>query len=224
MKKFNFWKYCPILFSLLVLNGCLSGSRPDVKLSPKIDDRVRQISPLHNTVGIYIDPALRNYVQKEKLTHYNIGIHYYTFPIGQSLAPKIEEMSKLVFRKVIVLDNLQGNKEPLDGIITFSMKSSEIELQVDESVWRAIGRHKLSIITSFLDPNMNKLWKSDVAVEGKGIDFVSSRVEYEWWVTAGPKFAPAVDDAIEMITYALAQKLTTSKEIIDYLSKGDTSN
>ena len=224
MKKINFGKYCPILFSLLVLNGCLSGSRSDVKLSPKIDERVRQISPLHNTVGIYIDPALRNYVQKEKLTHYNIGIHNYTFPIGQSLAPKIEEMSKLVFRKVIVLDNLQGNKEPLDGIITFSMKSSEIELQVDESVWRAIGRHKLSIITSFLDPNMNKLWESDVAVEGKGIDFVSSRVEYEWWVTAGPKFAPAVDDAIEMITYALAQKLTTSKEIIDYLSKGDTLN
>ena len=129
MKKINFWKYCPILFTFLVLNGCLSGSRPDVKLSPKIDERVHQLSPLYNTVGIYIDPALRNYVQKEKLTHYNIGIHNYTFPIGQSLAPKIEEMSKLIFNKVIVLDNLQGNKEPLDGIVTFSMKSSEIELQ-----------------------------------------------------------------------------------------------
>ena len=224
MKEVNFLKYCPILFTFLVLNGCLSGSRPDVKLSPKIDDRVHQLSPLHNTVGIYIDPALRSYVQKEQLIHYNIGIHNYTFPIGQSLAPKIEDMSKLVFNKVIVLDNLQGNIEPLDGIVTFSMKSSEIELQIEESVWRAIGRHKLSVITTFLDTNTNKIWESDVAVEGKGIDFVSSRVEYEWWVTAGPKFAPAVDDAIEKITYALAQKLTTSKEIIDYLHKRDNQN
>ena len=74
------------------------------------------------------------------------------------------------------------------------------------SVWRAIGRHNLSITASFLDPKLNTVWNSEIAVEGKGLDFITSRVEHEWWITTGPKFGPAVDDAVQKLTYELAQK------------------
>ncbi|MFN3533256.1 MAG: hypothetical protein ACK41Q_12225 [Candidatus Brocadia sp.] len=142
----------------------------------------------------------------------------FVFPIGEPLSSKIEEMSRIVFKKVIVIDNLQ-NKEALDGILAVSLKNSDIEIYVETSVWRAIGRHKLSITASFLDPELNKIWESEIAVEGKGLDFITSKVEQEWWITAGPKFGPAVDDAIQKLTYELAQKIITSKEISDYIRK-----
>ena len=52
-----------------------------------------------------------------------------------------------------------------------------------------------------------------MAVEGKGLDFVTSKVEHEWWMTTGPKFGPAVDDAVQKLIYELAQKIISSKEI-----------
>ncbi|HHT9129811.1 MAG TPA: hypothetical protein ACFYEC_02975 [Candidatus Brocadiaceae bacterium] len=209
------------MLSFLILAGCLSGKRPPVSLYPELDKRLYQITPLPVTVGIYIAPDLRNHVQKEYLQHYNVGVHNFVFPIGESLSSKIEEMSKTVFSKVVLIDSIQDktylSREPLDGILAVSLKNSEIELYIEESVWRAIGHHKLSIMASFSDPKLNKIWESEIAVEGKGFDFISSRVQYEWWVTSGPNFAPAVNDAIEKVIYELAQKLTTSKEISDYI-------
>ncbi len=210
-----------VLLSFLILAGCLSGKRPPVSLSQELDKRLYQITPLPITVGIYVEPDLRNYVQAEHFIHYNIGVHNFVFPIGESLSSKIDEMSKAVFNKAVLIDSMQDqtylSREPLDGILAVGLKNSEIELYIEESVWRAIGRHKLSIMASFSDPKLNKIWESEISVEGKGFDFISSRVQYEWWVTSGPNFAPAVNDAIEKITYELAQKLTTAKEILDYI-------
>jgi len=216
------YKYWFILLTLLISIGCLSGTRPHVRLSPKLDKQLYLITPLPLTVGIYIEPTLRNYVQEVPLKQDEAGTPYYVFPnfvfpIGETLSPKIEEMSRILFKKVILIDSLQNkeflNKEALDGILAISLKNSEIELHMEVSVWRAIGRHNLSITASFLDPKLNTVWNSEVAVEGKGLDFVTSRVEQEWWITTGPKFGPAVDDAIEKLTYELAQKIIASKEI-----------
>ena len=216
------YKYWLILLPLLISIGCLSGTRPHVRLSPKLDKRLYQITPLPLDVGIYIEPTLRNYVQEVPLKQDEAGTPYYVFPnfvfpIGKTLSSKIEEMSRILFKKSIVIDSLQNkeflNKEALDGILAISLKNSEIELHMDVSVWRAIGRHNLSIAVSFLDPKLNKVWNSEVAVEGKGLDFITSRVEHEWWITTGPKFGPAVDDAVQKLTYELAQKIIASKEI-----------
>ncbi|MCF6156855.1 MAG: hypothetical protein E3K36_16825 [Candidatus Brocadia sp.] len=194
-----------------------------MRLSPKLDKRVFQIAPLPVTVGLYIEPNLRNYVQEASLKQYEAGTPSYAFPnfvfpIGEPLSSKIEEMSKIVFNQVIVIDNIQS-KEALGGILTVSLKNSDIEIYVEPSVWRAIGRHNLSVIASFLDPKLNKIWESVVTVEGKSLDVVTSKVEQEWWITSGPKFGPAVDDAIQKLTYELAQKITTAKEISDYIYK-----
>ena len=218
------YKYCFFLLLSFISIGCLSGTRPHVRLSPKLDKQLYQITPLPLTVGIYIEPILRNYVQEVPLKQDEAGTPYYVFPnfifpIGETLSSKIEEMSRIVFKKLILIDNLQNkeflNKEALDGVLAVSLKNSEIELHMDVSVWRAIGRHNLSITASFLDSKLNKIWESEFAVEGKGFDFASSNVELEWWMTTGPNFAPAIDDAIEKLTYKLAQKLVTSKEILD---------
>lgn len=228
MKSF-LYTYWFILLSFLIFAGCLSGKRPGVMLSPELDKRVYQVSPLPITVGLYIEPDLRSYVQKAPVREYEAGSPQFTFqdfvfPFGEPLSLKIEEMSKIVFKEVVVIDNLENkedvNRKALDGILAVKLKSSDIKLYIESSVWRAIGRHNLSVVSSFLDPRLNKVWESEVAVEGKGLDFVTSRVEYEWWVTAGPKFGPAVDDAIQKLTYELAQKITTSKEISDYIHKG----
>lgn len=222
------YKYCLVLFVFLVLTGCLSGKRPFVKLSPKLDKRLYQITPLPLTAGIYIEPELRSYIQQAPLKQYEPGTPHYVFPdfvfpIGRHLSSKIEEMSKIVFERAVLIDSLQNkeylDKQNLDGILAVSLKDSEIELRVDVSVWRAIGEHKLSLMASFLDPNLNKIWESEVAVEEKGLDFITSRVEHEWWITTGPDFSPAVEEAIREITYKLAQKLVTSDEIINYIGE-----
>lgn len=217
MKRLSY-KHIFLLFSFLVLAGCLSGKRPDVRLSPNLDKRLRQISPMPVAVGVYIDPMLRNYVQKEHLTHYNVGVHTFTFPIGESLFPKIEEMSLAVFERAMVVDRIENDQNNLDGFLTVALKKSDITLTIEESVWRAIGQHKLSITASFFGQKLNKIWESEVTVEGKGFDFISSRIEYEWWRESGPNFAPAVDDAIQKVTYELAQRLITSKEITEFAS------
>ncbi len=217
------YKFWSILLSFFLFAGCLSGKRPPVRLSPELDKRLYQITLLPVTVGLYIEPRLRDYVQEAPLQQYEAGTPTYVFPdfvfpIGKPLSLKIEEMSNIVFNKVIVIDTLQ-KKEILDGILAVRLKNSDIEIYVETSVWRAIGRHKLSVTASFLDPELNIIWESEVAVEGKGLDFITSRVEQEWWVTVGPKFGPAVDDAIQKLTYELAQKIITSKEISDYIHK-----
>lgn len=211
------YKHWFVLLFFLTSIGCLSGTRPDVRLSPKLDKRIYQITPLPLTVGIYIEPTLRSYVQEVPLKQDVAGTPYYVFPnfvfpIGETLSSKIEEMSRILFKKAILIESLQ-NKEALDGILAISLKNSEIELHMEVSVWRAIGRHNLSITASFLDSKLNKVWDSEIAVEGEGLDFITSRVEHEWWITTGPKFGPAVDDAIEKLTYELAQKIIASKEI-----------
>ncbi|TVM03175.1 MAG: hypothetical protein CV087_06600 [Candidatus Brocadia sp. WS118] len=226
--KSVYGKYGYIVLSLLALTGCLSGQRPPVMISPHMDKRVHQVTQLPINAGLYIEPHLRNYVQEAPIKQYEAGAQLYTFPnfvfpFGEPLSSKIEEMSKIIFKKVTLLDNLQstayGTNETLDGILTVGLKSSDIELYIEQSVWRAIGRHNLSLRASFLDPKLNKVWESDIAVEGKGLDVVTSRVEQEWWRTTGPRFGPAVDDSIQQVTYELAQKITTSKEISDYVHK-----
>lgn len=227
MKSISY-KYGFILLSFLVLTGCLSGQRPSVRLSPDLDKRLYQITPLPITVGLYIEPNLRNFVQEAPLRQYEAGTPRYVFPnfvfpIGKPLSSKLEETSKILFKKVLLIDNLQNNEylsnESFDGVLSVSLKDSEIELYVEESVGRAVGRHNLSVTASFLDSELIKIWESDISVEGKGLDFVTSKVEYEWWMTTGPNFAPAVDDAIQKITYALAQKIAASEEISDYVYK-----
>ena len=176
------------------------------------------MSPIAAAVGISIDPMLRNYVQKKHLTHYNVGVHTFTFPIGESLCLKITEMSQAVFEKAMVVDRIETGQKDLDGFLHVALRKSDIDLSIEESVWRAIGRHKLSITASFFDEKLNKIWESEVTVEGKGFDFISSRIEYEWWRESGPNFAPAVDDAIQKVTYELAQRLVASKEITEFVS------
>ncbi|MBI2471769.1 MAG: hypothetical protein HYV59_11100 [Planctomycetes bacterium] len=154
--------------------------------------------------------------QDESGTPYYVFPNF-VFPVGENLSSEIVEMSRILFKKAILIDSLQNkeflDKEALDGILAVSLKNSEIELRMDTSVWRAIGRHNLSIAVSFLDSKLNKVWSAEVAVEGKGLDFITSKVEQEWWMTTGPKFGPAVDEAIQKLTYELAQKIIASKEI-----------
>lgn len=226
--KLSVYTFCLAFLSFLLLSGCLSGKRPPVTISPQLDKRVRQISSLPITVGLYIEPGLRNYVQEAPMKQYEAGTPTYAFPnfvfpIGAPLSSKIEEMSKIVFNKVIFVDNLQNkellNKEAFDGILAVRLKNSDIEIYVEPSVGRAIGRHNLSIISSFLDQKLDKIWESEVTVEGKGLDVITSKIEQEWWMTSGPKFGMAVDESIQKITYELAQKITASKEISDYIHR-----
>ncbi|KKO18055.1 MAG: hypothetical protein DCC43_11820 [Candidatus Brocadia sp.] len=225
--KYFSCKYAFILLIFLASSGCLSGQRPPVTISPQLDKRVRAVTPLPMSVGLYIAPHLRNYVQEAPIKQYEAGAQLYTFPdfvfpFGEPLAAKIEEMSNMLFTRVTVLDHLQNTANTpngaLDGILTVDLKSSDIELYIEQSVWRAIGRHNLSITASFFDLKQNKIWESDIAVEGKGLDFITSRVEQEWWATTGPRFGPAVEDSIQQITYELAKKITTAKEMTDYIA------
>ena len=228
-----FHTYWLVVPAILVLAGCLSGSRPDVVISPDMDKRLRHINSLPLAVALYIEPTLRTYIQEAPLKQSEPGTPYYVFPnfvfpIGKPLSSKIEEMSRMVFSKVVLIDSLQTPEylagRGLDGILAVSLKDSKIELEMDNSVWRAIGRHNLAITASFSDTKQTKIWESEIAVEGEGLDFITSRVEQEWWMTTGPKFGPAVDDAIQKLTYDLAQKLVTSEEISAYIHKSNATD
>ncbi|MEK7700099.1 MAG: hypothetical protein AAB332_06820 [Planctomycetota bacterium] len=231
--KSIFHKYWLVVPAILMLAGCLTGSRPDVTISPEFDKRLRSINSLPLAVALYIEPNLRTYVQEAPLNQSEPGTPYYVFPnfvfpIGKPLSSKIEEMSRMVFSKVVLIDSLRTPEYlaemGLNGILAVSLKDSKIELNLDKSVWRAIGRHNLAITASFLNTKQNKIWESEIAVEGKGLDFITSRVEQEWWMTTGPKFGPAVDDAIQKLTYDLAQKLVTSEEISAYIHKASATD
>ncbi len=227
LKKTVFHTYWMIMPAILILAGCLSGSRPDVLISPDMDKRLQHINSLPLAVALYIEPSLRTYVQEAPLNQSEPGTPYYVFPnfvfpIGKPLSAKIEETSRLVFSKVVLIDSLQTPEylaeRGLDGTLAVSLKDSKIEIVINKSVWRAIGRHNLAITASFSNTKQDKIWESEIAVEGNGLDFVTSRVEYEWWMETGPKFGPAVDDAIQKLTYDLAQKLVTSEEISAYIA------
>lgn len=222
-----FHTYWIIVPAILMLAGCLSGSRPDVLISPDMDKRLRHINSLPLAVALYIEPTLRTFVQEAPLKQREPGTPHYVFPnfvfpIGKPLSAKIEETSRKVFSKVVLIDSLQTPEylaeRGLNGVLAVRLKDSKIVLEMDRSVWRAIGRHNLAITASFSNPKQNKIWEAEIAVEGESLDFITSRVEQEWWMTTGPKFGPAVDDAIQKLTYDLAQKLVTSEEISTYIS------
>ncbi|MBM4054414.1 MAG: hypothetical protein FJ264_07055 [Planctomycetes bacterium] len=216
--KFIKKKYRVVLLIFLILSGCFSTQKPPVTIAPSCNKRIYEISKQPLTMGIYIDPVLRNHEQKEKLWHQIIGIQYFVFPVGMPLAKKIEETCQSLFNNVVFLNNpedkalLEGKS--LDGILEFRLKNSDIHLRIEEAVLHAIGEHYLSLYVMLYDTKQNKLWEDEVFAEGKGLDVVTSQVEWEWWITSGPKFGPAVDMAIENITYNLAQKLTVVKEIL----------
>ena len=57
-------------------------------------------------------------------------------------------------------------KTGLDNIITVSLSTSRLELGVEESVWRAIGKHYLTVQVSFLDKQSRKILDHSLSVEG----------------------------------------------------------
>ena len=48
---------------------------------------------------------------------------------------------------------------------------------VEESVWRAIGKHYLAIQASLLDKNLNKIFEDELTVEGKNLDLIDYHTE-----------------------------------------------
>lgn len=85
---------------------------------------------------------------------------------------------------------------------------------VEESVWRAIGKHYLSVHVSFLDKNLNKIFEDELAVEGKNLDLIDYETEGGWWKISGPKYGSAVEDSIEKLVFKLAQGLIAFREKI----------
>lgn len=207
-----------VLPVFLMLSGCFSTQKPPVTIAPSIDKRLYEIPQQPLTMGIYIDPDLRNHEQIEKVSHHIIGIQDFVFPVGKPLAEKIGETCQIIFREVIFLNNRDDTALPeeksLDGILEFRLKDSDIRLKIEEAVLHAVGEHKLSLFVTLYDAKSNKLWEDEVFAEGIGLDVVTSHIEWEWWITSGPKFGPAVDMAIEKITFHLAQKLTVVEKIL----------
>lgn len=176
-----------------------------------------QSIPCH--AGLFIEPSLRHFNQEEWQTSMIVGIHHYVFPIGEPLARSIEEMTKMVFDKVTILNELPNRelieKTGLDVVLTVQLKESELDLIVEESVWRAIGKHYLSIQASLSGKNLNKIFEDEFIAEGKNLDLIDFETEGGWWKTAGPKYGPAVEDSIEKIVFKLAQRLIASREQIE---------
>ena len=63
------------------------------------------------------------------------------------------------------------------------LKASKLELIVEESVWRAIGKHYLSVCFLF-GQNLNKIF-DELAVEGKNLDLIDYETEGGWWKISG---------------------------------------
>src|SRR3989304_5470927 len=156
--------------------------------------------------------------KKKRQINIMADIHNYCFPKGEPLAKNIEEMTKIVFNKVTILNKLPNQeiieKTGLDAILTVQLKASKLELIVEESVWRAIGKHYLSVHVSFLDKNLNKIFEDELAVEGKNLDLIDYETEGGWWKISGPKYGPAVEDSIEKLVFKLAQRLIAFREKI----------
>lgn len=200
----------------LLIVGCANGRGMKVPIAPTLDKRFKEMQPIPLHAGLFIEPSLRHFSQEEWQTNMIVGIHHYVFPIGEALAKSIEEMTKMVFSKVTILNELPNRelieKTGLEAVLTVQLKESKLELIVEESVWRAIGKHDLSIQVSMLDKNLNKIFEDELTAAGKNLDLIDFETEGGWWKTAGPKYGPAVEDSIEKIVFKLAQRLIASKE------------
>jgi hypothetical protein len=209
-----------VLFAFVCLFaiGCANGSGMKVIIKPAFDKRLKEAQQMPLHAGLFIEPSLRQFRQEERQNDLVAGIHHYIFPIGEPLASSIEKMTKSIFRKVTILSAVPERetveKEGMDAVLTVRMKSSRLELTIEDSVWRAMGKHFLSLQVSFSDRNLNPLFEGDMAVEGKNVDVIDFETEGGWWKIAGPKYGPSVEDAIEKITYALAMKLIACKDKI----------
>ena len=100
----------------------------------------------------------------------------------------------------------------LDGVLAVRLKDSKIELEMDRSVWRAIGRHNLAITASFSNTKQDKIWEAEIAVEGKSLDFITSRVEQEWWMTTVPSSAPPWMTPYKNLPTTLRKNLSRRKK------------
>ncbi len=206
MKKLRFG-----MLALLFIAGCATESGISPRIEPTLDKRISEMQPLSRHVGLLIDPALRGFKQDEYQSDAIAGHHHYVFRIGEPLAAEIEKMAKRIFTKVTLLDGLPSGdvmeKAAFDNVITVSLSTSRLELGVEESVWRAIGKHYLTLHVSFLDKQSRNIFDRSLSVEGKCVDVVDFETEGGWWKVAGPKYGPAVEDAIEKIVFGLAQQL-----------------
>lgn len=206
-----------ILMFLLVI-GSANGRRKKVLIAHTLtlDKRYKEMQPIPLHAGLFIEPSLRQFSQEEWQTSMIVGIHHYVFPIGEPLARSIEEMTKMVFGKVTILNELPNRelieKTGLEAVLTVQLKESNLDLIVEESVWRAIGKHYLSIRASLLDKNLNKIFEDALTAEGKNLDLIDFETEGGWWKTAGHKYGPAAEDSIEKIVFKLAQRLIASRE------------
>ncbi len=196
---------------LFLLSGCTDGRGRKVIIEPVLDKRLKgmELIPLH--VGLFIDPFMRHFSQEERQVDMIAGVHHYLFSIGEPLSKNIEETVVRVFNRVTIMykmpDQNMIEEKGLDGVLILNLNSSRLDLIVEDSVWRAIGKHHLSIHVSFLDKNLNTLFEDKLAVEGKNLDLIDYETEGGWWKTDGPKYGPAVEDSIEKLTYKLARRL-----------------
>ena len=186
-----------------------------VTIKPTLDRRLKEVQPMSLHAGLFIEPSLRNFSQEEWQADTIAGIHHYVFQIGEPLAKSVEEMATKVFSKVTILKEMPCpetiEKSGIEKVLILKLNTSKLELIVEESVWRAIGKHYLSIQVSFLDKNLNKIFEDELAVEGKNLDLIDYETEGGWWKTSGPKYGPAVEDSIEKIVFKLAQRLIESE-------------
>lgn len=198
-----------LLFLFVV--GCANEHGIKVPIRPDLDKGLRGIQPIPAHIGLFIEPSLRQWTQEEWQTNMIVGKHHYIFSLGEPLAKSIEEITQKVFSKVTILNELPHHetieKDKLDAVLTVQLMESRLELIVEDSVWRAIGKHDLSIQAAFLDKHFMKIFDEKLTVEGKHLDVIDFETEGGWWRTAGPKYGPAVEDSIEKITFQLAQKL-----------------
>ncbi|OHC00761.1 MAG: hypothetical protein A3G70_04540 [Planctomycetes bacterium RIFCSPLOWO2_12_FULL_39_13] len=207
-----------IFLFVLVLSfvlGCTNGRGMRVTIKPTLDRRLKEVQPMSLHAGLFIEPSLRNFSQEEWQADTIAGIHHYVFQIGEPLAKSVEEMATKVFSKVTILKEMPCpetiEKSGIEKVLILKLNTSKLELIVEESVWRAIGKHYLSIQVSFLDKNLNKIFEDELAVEGKNLDLIDYETEGGWWKTSGPKYGPAVEDSIEKIVFKLAQRLIESE-------------
>ena len=211
MKKATF-----IILMFFFVVGCANSRGMKVSIVPTLDKRLKEIQSIPLHAGLFIEPSLRHFSQEEWQTSMIVGIHHYVFTIGEPLARSIEEMTKMVFSKVTILNELPSRelieKTGLEAVLTVQLKESKLELIVEDSVWRAIGKHYLSVKASFLDKNLNRIFEDEITAEGKNLDVIDFETEGGWWKTAGPKYGPSVEDSIEKIVFKLAQRLIASEE------------
>lgn len=195
--------------------GCADGRGMRVTIKPTLDRRLKEVQPMSLHAGLFIEPSLRNFSQEEWQADTIAGIHHYVFQIGEPLAKSVEEMATKVFSKVTILKEMPCRemieKSGIETVLILKFNTSRLELIVEESVWRAIGKHYLTIQVSFLDKNLNRIFEDELAVEGKNLDLIDYETEGGWWKISGPKYGPAVEDSIEKIVFKLAQRLIESE-------------